>query len=53
MPGGGFTTLGMWLNEYDGSVFPIDVDLSNFASQEVEITLSAIAADDTYDNYAI
>ncbi len=52
-PGVGFTTLGMWLNEYDGSVFPIDVDLSDFAGQEVEITLSAIAADDTYDNYAI
>ena len=53
VPGVGFTTLGMWHEVYDGMIYPIDVDLSEYAGTEVEITLSAIAVDDTPNNYAI
>jgi len=52
-PGVGFHTLGMWHEVYDGLIYPIDVDLSEFAGMEVELTLSAIAVDDTLDNYAL
>ncbi len=52
-PGVGFHTLGMWHEIYDGLIYPIDVDLSEFAGMEVELTLSAIAVDDTKDNYAL
>lgn len=51
--GEGFDRLGSWREVYDGLYYPIDVDLSDFAGQEVSITLSAIAVDDTGENYAL
>ena len=51
--GEGYDRLGMWLEEYEGLYYPVDVDLSEFAGEEVEIVLSAISADDTGENYAL
>ncbi len=51
--GEGFDNLGSWREVYDGQVYPIDVDLSDYAGMEVEIVLSTIAADDTAENYAL
>ncbi|MFW5713774.1 MAG: NBR1-Ig-like domain-containing protein [Brevefilum sp.] len=51
--GEGFDRLGMWHEVYEGLIHPIDVDLSDYAGQEVEIVLSTIAADDTGENYAL
>ena len=49
----GYDRLGMWLEDYEGFYAPIDVDLSEYAGEEVEIVLSAISADDTDENYAL
>ena len=51
--GEGYDQLGMWLEDYEGFYAPIDVDLSDYAGEEVEIVLSAISADDTSENYAL
>ena len=51
--GEGYDRLGMWHEVYEGLFYPIDVDLSDFAGQEVEIVLSVIAVDDTGDNFAL
>jgi len=51
--GEGFDRLGMWHEVYEGLFQPVDVDLSDYAGQEVEIVLSAIATDDTGENYAL
>ncbi len=51
--GEGYDRLGMWHEVYEGLFQPVDVDLSDFTGQEVEIVLSAIATDDTGENYAL
>ncbi len=51
--GEGLDNLGMWHEVYEGLFYPVDVDLSDYAGQEVEIILSAIAANDTDENYAL
>jgi hypothetical protein len=51
--GEGHDRLGMWHEVYEGLYYPVDVDLSDFAGQEVEIVLSVIAVDDTGENYAL
>ncbi len=51
--GEGYDRLGMWHEVYEGLFQPVDVDLSDFAGQKVEIVLSAIAADDTGENFAL
>ena len=51
--GEGFDKLGQWREVNEGLFYPVDVDLSEYAGQEVEITLSAIAYDDTGENFAI
>jgi hypothetical protein len=52
-PSFGHTTLGEWREVYEGRYYPIDVDLSDFAGMEVSIVLSAIAQDDSRENYAL
>jgi hypothetical protein len=51
--GEGLERLGQWHEVYEGMVYPIDVDLSEFAGREVEIVLSTIAVDDAGDNDAL
>lgn len=51
--GEGFDRLGMWHEVYEGLFQPVDIDLSDYAGQEVGIVLSAIATDDTGENYAL
>ena len=43
----------MWREDYEGLFYPIDVDLSDYAGEEIEIVLSAIATDDTGENFAV
>jgi len=51
--GQGYDRIGQWREEYEGLYYPVDVDLSEFAGEEVEIVLSAISADDSDENYAL
>ena len=51
--GEGFDNLGSWREVNDGQVYPIDVDLSDYAGMEIELVLSTIAADDTPQNAAL
>lgn len=53
VPGGGFETIGQWRNVYNGGVYHAEVDLSEYAGQEVELVLSVIAQDDSRENHAI
>lgn len=51
--GEGIINLGDWREVNDGMVYPIDVDLSDYAGSEIELVLSTIAADNTNENYAL
>lgn len=51
--GEGLTSLGNWHEVYEGLYYPIDIDLSDYAGEEIQIVLSAIAVDDTMQNEAI
>jgi hypothetical protein len=48
-----YDLLGQWHEVYEGLYYPVDVDLSNYAGQEVQVVLSVIAEDDASQNYAI
>jgi hypothetical protein len=52
-PGGGFENLGQWRNTYTGSVQYAEVDLSDYAGEQVDLVLSVIAQDDSRENHAI
>ena len=52
-PGEGFTRLGRWHEVYEGLYYPIDIDLSQYAGEEISIVLSTITVDDSGDNYAL
>jgi hypothetical protein len=49
----GLTTIGQWREIYDGEIYPIDIDLSEYAGMEIDIILSVIAQDDSQENYAM
>ena len=52
-PGGGLDSLGQWRIVYNGSVYHAEVDLSDYAGEEIELVLSVIAQDDSHENYAL
>ena len=52
-PGLGFDTIGQWRITYTGSVFHAEVDLSDYAGEQVDLVLSVIAQDDSRENHAI
>jgi len=53
VPGGGFETIGQWRISYTGSVQYAEVDLSDFAGEQIDLVLSVIAQDDSRENHAI
>ncbi len=52
-PGEGLDTVGQWRNVYNGMVSNAEVDLSDYAGEEVDLILSVIAQDDSRENYAL
>ena len=52
-PGQGLTRLGRWHEVYEGLYYPIDIDLSDYAGEEISVVLSTIAVDKSGDNYAL
>lgn len=53
VPDGGFETIGQWRITYNGSVHHAEVDLSEYAGEEIELVLSVIAQDDSRENHSI
>lgn len=52
-PASGFETIGQWRITYTGSVHHAEVDLSDYAGEEIDLVLSVIAQDDSRENHAI
>lgn len=48
-----YNLLGQWHEVYEGLYYPVDVDLSDYAGQEVQVVLSVIAEDGNQENFAL